>query len=99
MTPPKEKRMNFSDRINEELKNQNKVEFHEMDEEKLKELIANSPLVPDVDPMKIMEENQKRLTESILDCCDSFYDRLKGKFTRKQIHRLIIKYLDMQIPR
>ena len=91
--------MNFSDRINEELKNQSKVEFHEMDEEKLKELIANTQIVKMEDPMKVMEENQKRLTDSIIDCCESFHERLKGKFTRKQIHRLILKYLDMQIPR
>ena len=89
--------MNFSDRINEELKN--KVEFNEMDKEKLKELIANSPIVPIEDPMKLMEENQKRLTESIIDCCLTFHERLKGKFTLKQIYRIILKYLDMQIPR
>ena len=89
--------MNFSDRINEELKN--KVEFNEMDKEKLKELIANTPIVPMEDPMKLMEENQKRLTESIIDCCLTFHERLKGKFTLKQIYRIILKYLDMQIPR
>lgn len=91
--------MNFSDRLNEELKKQDKVEFHEMDEEKLKEIIANSPIVPMEDPMKLMEENQKRLTESIIDCCLTFHERLKGKFTLKQIYRIILKYLDMQIPR
>ncbi len=89
--------MNFSDRINEELKN--KLEIHGMDEEKLKELVANSPLIPIEDPMKLMEENQKRLTESIIDCCLTFHERLKGKFTLKQIYRIILKYLDMQIPR
>lgn len=88
--------MNFSDRINEEMK---KAEFHEMDEEKLKELIANSPIVPMEDPMKKMEENQKVLTNSIIDCCLAFHERLKGKFTLKQIYRIILKYLDMQIPR
>lgn len=96
--------MNFSDRINEEHKLNEKrlketsAEFV-YDNEKLKELIENTPLVPIEDPMKVMEENQKRLTESIIDCCESFHDMLKGKFTRKQIHRLILKYLDMQIPR
>lgn len=89
--------MNFSDRINEEMKN--KVEFQEMDEEKLKELIANSPIVPMEDPIKRMEENQKVLTNSIIDCCLMFHERLKGKFTLKQIYRIILKYLDMQIPR
>lgn len=88
--------MNFSDRINEEFQKQ---EFHEMDEEKLKELIANSPIVPMEDPMKKMEENQKVLTNSIIDCCLMFHERLKGKFTLKQIYRIILKYLDMQIPR
>lgn len=90
--------MNFSDRLNEELKKQDKDEFH-VDTEKLKEIIANSPLVPLEDHMKLMEENQKRLTESIIDCCLTFHERLKGKFTLKQIYRIILKYLDMQIPR
>ena len=87
--------MNFSDRINEEMK---KVEFHEMDEEKLKEIVLNAPIIPE-DPMKKMEEHQKVLTNSIIDCCLMFHERLKGKFTLKQIYRIILKYLDMQIPR
>lgn len=88
--------MNFSDRINEELKN--KVEFQKMDEEKLKEIVLNTPIIPE-DPMKKMEENQKVLTNSIIDCCLMFHERLKGKFTPKQIHEIILKYLDMMIPR
>lgn len=87
--------MNFSDRINEEFQKQ---EFHEMDEEKLKELLASSQIIPE-DPMKRMEENQKLLTNSIIDCCLAFHERLKGKFTPKQIHEIILKYLDMMIPR
>lgn len=89
--------MNFSDRINEEYKE--KESKSDVDHDRLKELIANSPIVPIEDPMKLMEENQKRLTESIIDCCLTFHERLKGKFTLKQIYRIILKYLDMQIPR
>ena len=89
--------MNFSDRINEEYKE--KESKSDVDHDRLKELIENSPIVPIEDPMKLMEENQKRLTESIIDCCLTFHERLKGKFTLKQIYRIILKYLDMQIPR